>query len=285
MPKPDSISLVAPAKLNLFLHITGRRSDGYHQLQTLFQLLDYGDQLHFSRRTDSRIKLESNLMGVAPQDNLIVKAAKLMQARQPSSAGADIKLDKRLPMGGGLGGGSSDAATTLIALNKLWNCGLSLMQLQQLGLQLGADVPVFVGGQSAWAEGVGERLQPMAIKPQWFLVLSPDCQVSTAQIFSHKELTRDTPNITVAAFLEQGAGNDCQALVRRLYPQVDKALIWLQKFAPHAQMSGTGACIFAAFESAEKAQETLAQAPNNLPGFVARGINRSPVYDLLPDPK
>lgn len=281
---PESISLGAPAKLNLFLHITGRRPNGYHELQTLFQLLDYGDQLDFSLRPDNRIELESNLVGVTPQDNLIVRAAKLMHAYQPE-AGVTIKLDKRLPMGGGLGGGSSDAATTLVALNQLWRCGLTLEQLQQLGLQLGADVPVFVGGQSAWAEGIGERLQPMEIKPQWFLVLSPTCQVSTAQIFSHKELTRDTPNITVAAFLEQGAGNDCQALVRKLYPQVDKALIWLQKFAPHAQMSGTGACIFAAFESAEKAQETLAQAPNDLPGFVARGVNRSPVYDLLPDPK
>lgn len=281
----ESISLTAPAKLNLFLHITGRRPDGYHQLQTVFQLLDYGDQLHFSRRADNRIELESNLAGVAPQDNLIVRAARLIQAHQPSRAGVDIKLDKRLPVGGGLGGGSTDAATTLVALNRLWNCGLSLEQLQQLGLRLGADVPVFVGGQTAWAEGVGEQLRPMGIKPQWFLVLSPECKVSTAQIFSHKELTRDTPNITVAAFLGQGAGNDCQALVRKLYPQVDKALIWLQKFAPHAQMSGTGACIFAAFESAEKAQETLAQAPRNLPGFVARGINRSPVYDLLPDPK
>lgn len=286
MSVPESISLAAPAKLNLFLHITGRRPDGYHQLQTLFQLLDYGDQLHFSPRSDSRIELESNLAGVAPQDNLIMRAASLIQSHQPSSAaGVNIKLDKRLPLGGGLGGGSSDAATTLVALNRLWNCGLSVRQLQKLGLQLGADVPVFVGGQTAWAEGIGEQLRPMEIKPQWFLVLSPECQVSTARIFSHKELTRDTPNITVAAFLEQGAGNDCQALVRKLYPQVDKALIWLQKFAPHAQMSGTGACIFAAFESAEKAQETLAQAPKNLPGFVTRGINRSPVYNLLPDPK
>lgn len=284
MSKPEPISLAAPAKLNLFLHITGRRPDGYHQLQTLFQLLDYGDQLHFCARTDSRLELESNLRDVARQDNLVVRAARLMQAYQPG-AGVTIKLDKRLPMGGGLGGGSSDAATTLVALNRLWNCGLSVEQLQQLGLQLGADVPVFVGGRTAWAEGVGEQLRPLETKPQWFLVLSPECQVSTAQIFSHKELTRDTPNITVAAFLEQGAGNDCQALVRKLYPQVDKALIWLQKFAPHAQMSGTGACIFAAFESAEKAQETLAQAPDYLPGFVARGVNRSPVYDLLPDPK
>ena len=281
-PQPDSLTLLSPAKLNLFLHITGRRSDGYHTLQTLFQLINYGDTLTFELRDDQQITLSPAMPQVPFDENLIVRAAQLLQAKCPQMGGVDIQLEKRLPMGGGIGGGSSNAATTLVALNYLWRCNLTRVELQQLGLKLGADVPVFIGAQTAWAEGVGEHLQAIELPAKWFVVLTPQCHVSTANIFSHKDLTRDTPDITVAAFLEQGGRNDCQQLVRTLYPAVDEALNWLSQFNRKAQLTGTGACVFAAFESAEKAQQVLAQAPKNLPGFIAQGINRSPLFNLLP---
>ncbi|TQV84796.1 4-(cytidine 5'-diphospho)-2-C-methyl-D-erythritol kinase [Exilibacterium tricleocarpae] len=277
---PD-LTLPAPAKLNLFLHITGRRPDGYHNLQTLFQLLDYGDQLDISLRSDSEIRLQPTLPGVPEQDNLVVKAARALQQATGARRGADIYLHKRLPMGGGIGGGSSDAASALIGLNHLWNCGLSRPALAALGARLGADIPVFVEARTAWAEGIGEQLQAIEMPEKWFLVLAPKCTVSTASIFSRRELTRDTTAITVAAFLERGGRNDCQALVAGLYPPVDEALRWLSQHSP-AQMTGTGACIFAAFASAAQAQAVLAQRPAHIPGFVAKGINRSPVYDRLP---
>lgn len=282
MNAPDSITLLSPAKLNLFLHITGQRDDGYHNLQTLFQLLNYGDTLTFELRDDQTITLSPAMPQVPFDNNLIVRAARLLQARCGTTSGVDIQLEKRLPMGGGIGGGSSNAATTLVALNYLWQCNLSRDELQALGLKLGADVPVFIGAQTAWAEGIGERLQPLELTQKWFIVLHPNCHVSTADIFSHKDLTRDTPNITVAAFLEQGGRNDCQPLVRKLYPAVDEALNWLSQYTKNAQLTGTGACVFAAFESAEKAQHVLAQAPKNLSGFIAQGINRSPLFNLLP---
>ena len=278
----SQLQLLSPAKLNLFLHITGRRADGYHLLQTLFQLLDYGDELGFSTRPDGQIHLSPPLPGVDFEHNLIIRAARALAPYNRQQLGVDIQLTKRLPMGGGIGGGSSNAATTLVALNHLWQCGLSKAQLQQLGLGLGADVPVFINAQTAWAEGVGEELQPIEIPPKWFLVVQPDCHVSTAAIFSHKDLTRDTPAIKVAAFLERGGQNDCEALVRKLYPQVDEALNWLQQFDRHARMTGTGACVFASFESAEKAAQVKAQLPKHLPGFVARGVHQSPLYKLLP---
>ena len=277
-----SLTLLSPAKLNLFLHITGRRPDGYHNLQTLFQLLDYGDTLSFTTRTDGKIMLAPELPGVSFEQNLIIKAVRALESYKPANAGVDIQLEKRLPMGGGIGGGSSNAATTLVALNHLWGCGLSKSQLQNIGLQLGADVPVFINAQTAWAEGVGEELQTIEMQPKWFLVIQPDCHVSTAEIFSHKDLTRDTSAIKVAAFLEQGGQNDCEALVRTLYPQVDNALIWLQKFDRNARMTGTGACVFASFESAEIAHKVQAQLPKYLPGFVAQGVNQSPLYKFLP---
>ncbi len=276
------MTLLSPAKLNLFLHITGRRPNGYHNLQTFFQLLDYGDTLSFTTRTDGQITLAPELLGVGFEQNLIIKAARELEPYKPAGAGADIHLTKRLPMGGGIGGGSSNAATTLVALNNLWNCGLTKNQLQAIGLKLGADVPVFINAQTAWAEGVGEELQAVEMQPKWFLVAQPDCHVSTAEIFSHKDLTRDTSAIKVAAFLERGGKNDCEALVRKLYPQVDNALIWLQKFDRNAQMTGTGACVFASFESAETALQVQAQLPKHLPGFVAQGVNQSPLYKLLP---
>ena len=277
-----SLTLLSPAKLNLFLHITGRRGDGYHNLQTLFQLLDYGDTLSFRLRNDSQITLSPDLPGVSFDNNLIIKAVCQLQAYNPQALGVDIQLQKRLPMGGGIGGGSSNAATTLVALNQLWQCGLNLQQLQTLGLQLGADVPVFINAQTAWAEGVGEQLQAIELPQQWFLIVQPDCQVSTAEIFSHKDLTRDTPAITVAAFLERGGKNDCQALVRALYSPVDDALKLLEKLSPTARMTGTGACIFAAFATADEALQAQAKLPDHLPSFVAKGVAQSSLYNLLP---
>ncbi|WP_101759751.1 4-(cytidine 5'-diphospho)-2-C-methyl-D-erythritol kinase [Oceanicoccus sp. KOV_DT_Chl] len=278
------LSLLSPAKLNLMLHITGRRADGYHQLQTLFQLLDYGDTLHFQLRDDSQIQLHSELSGVEPQHNLIVKAASLLQSHSQSPLGIDIWLDKILPMGGGIGGGSSNAATTLLALNHLWQLGLDLDQLATLGLQLGADVPVFVRGHSAWAEGVGEQLQAIEIAETWYFVAKPDCSVSTAEIFSHKQLTRDTSPITIAAVFEQGHRNDCEAVVRVLYPQVESALNWLSSHSPNhtpARLTGTGACVFACFPDQQSAQQLLQHLPVGLHGFVAKGVNISPTHRSL----
>ncbi len=276
------LTLLSPAKLNLFLHITGRRPDGYHNLQTLFQLLDYGDILSFTLRNDSEINLSPELTGVAFEDNLIIKAARLLQNRQNALLGADIHLQKYLPLGGGLGGGSSNAATTLVALNQLWQCGLNCSQLQALGLQLGADVPVFINAQTAWAEGIGEHLQPIELPRDWFLIVQPNCHVSTKAIFSHKDLTRDTPAIKVAAFFEQGGRNDCQALVRKLYPPVDEALNWFEQARHTAQMTGTGACIFAPFATAEEAKAVQIELPKQMPSFIAQGVNQSPLYKYLP---
>jgi 4-diphosphocytidyl-2-C-methyl-D-erythritol kinase len=283
-----TLELLSPAKLNLFLHVIGRREDGYHQLQTLFQLLDYGDTLRFCVRDDQKMTLSPVLFNVAFEDNLIIKAVRLMQKHSNIHQGVDIILEKKLPMGGGLGGGSSNAATTLVALNYLWNCKLTHAQLMSLGLQLGADVPVFIQAQTAWAEGIGEQLQPIELPRDWFLVAKPDCEVSTKAIFSHKDLTRDTPAIKVAAFFEQGGHNDCQALVRKLYPPVDEALNMLEQLSPTTQMTGTGACVFARFATAEAALYAQAQLnaqatlPKQLPSFIAQGVNQSPLYKLLP---
>ena len=276
-----TLTLPAPAKLNLFLHITGCREDGYHNLQTVFQLLDFGDELSFSvRASDPQITLTPEIEGVPHEDNLVVKAAKLLQAHSKTQLGANIELTKNLPMGGGIGGGSSNAATTLLALNKLWQTNLDLDTLAELGRQLGADVPVFIRGSSAWAEGVGEELQAIELPEKWYLVLTPNCHVSTAEVFSHKDLTRDTSSITVAAFLEQGGLNDCQPLVQNLYPEVKNALSWLSQFGD-ARMTGTGACVFAPFDNKASAEAVLAETPNVLNGFVARGINHSNVHKLL----
>jgi 4-diphosphocytidyl-2-C-methyl-D-erythritol kinase len=276
------LTLLSPAKLNLFLLVTGRRADGYHTLQTLFQLLDYGDTLHF---TDSdALTLTPNLPGVASADNLIMRAARLLQQHTGCTRGATITLEKRLPMGGGIGGGSSNAATTLLALNQLWNLQLPLAELAALGLRLGADVPVFIQGDTAWAEGVGERLQAIALPPRNYLILVPPCPVSTAQIFSDSALTRNSSPITIAAFLREGGRNDCEPVTRKLYPDVHLALTELGRFAP-AQMTGTGACVFASFAKRSTAetvlQQVLQQLPANFRGFVASGVNRSPVHVAL----
>ncbi|EAQ98966.1 4-(cytidine 5'-diphospho)-2-C-methyl-D-erythritol kinase [Congregibacter litoralis] len=286
------ITVSAPAKLNLFLHITGQRPDGYHNLQTLFQLLDFGDELTFSVRDDDQIKLHCEdgvLEDLAPEDNLIVRAAQLLQDNAKDSPpahggegcrGADIHLLKRLPAGGGLGGGSSDAASTLLALNQLWELNLSIDVLADLGRQLGADVPVFVRGHSAWAEGIGEELEPVELTERWFLVIHPGCHVSTKGIFSHPQLTRDTPAITMAAFFTGPTRNDFENLVRCLAEPVDKALIWLEKFG-EARMTGSGACVFASFDSEAQAKAVLQEVPGQWQGFVARGVNRSPVREQL----
>jgi 4-diphosphocytidyl-2-C-methyl-D-erythritol kinase len=280
-----TLTLPAPAKLNLFLHITGRRADGYHTLQTLFQLLDYGDTLHFTP-APTAVTLEPQLPGVATEHNLVVRAARLLQQHTGCRRGVHIRLEKRLPLGGGLGGGSSDAATALLALNQLWQLQLSLDELAALGLQLGADVPVFVRGRTAFAEGVGERLQPVALPDANYLILVPPCAISTAQIFSHEALTRNSAPITIAAFLGEGGRNDCEPVARMLYPPVAFALDWLSQFGPArmtgpVRMTGTGACVFARFNERSAAENILRQLPGEFAGFVARGVNRSPLHTAL----
>lgn len=272
-----TLSLPAPAKLNLMLHITGRRSDGYHNLQTLFQFIDYCDELSFTASDSSQIDLEFEMADVAPEQNLIYRAAKLLQEHTDTQQGAQIGLRKRIPMGGGLGGGSSNAATTLVGLNQLWNTGLSLHQLAAIGLQLGADLPVFIHGCASWAEGVGEQLTRVELPEPWFLVITPDCHVSTAQIFSHKELTRNSPTITIATALGHGGKNDCESVVSALYPEVKTALKWLNRFAT-ARMTGTGASLFAGFDSKQQAEQVFEQLPAGLTGFIARGLNLSPLH-------
>lgn len=274
----EHFSLPAPAKLNLFLHITGRRADGYHTLQTLFQFLDQADTLHFNRRDDGQIQLQADLPGVASDDNLIVRAALALQKATHCPLGADIRLDKTLPMGGGLGGGSSDAATTLLGLNALWQTGLSLAQLAEIGLKLGADVPVFVHGHAAWAEGVGEQLQAVSIPEPWYVVLTPDAHIATAAAFSHPELTRNSDPITLRAFSAGAARNDFEKVVRQLSPAVDAALQWLAQHGT-ARMTGTGACLFLACSDADHAAKILAASP--VQGFISRGQNVSPAHRAL----
>lgn len=279
---PPAFALPAPAKLNLFLHITGRRPDGYHLLQTVFQFLDHADTLHFTLRQDGVITLAPELPGVPTATNLVLRAARLLQETTGCRLGADLVLEKRLPMGGGIGGGSSDAATTLLGLNELWGLHLAEDRLAELGLGLGADVPVFVRGRAAFAEGVGERLTPVDIPENYFLVLTPQAHVSTPEVFRHPQLTRHTPAITVAAFLSGGVGktlrNDCENVVRTLSPEVDAALVWLSSHG-HARMTGTGACCFLECPDRATAEALLAQSP--IPGFVARGLNRSPAHSAL----
>lgn len=276
------LSLLAPAKINLFLHIIGRRADGYHQLQTLFQLLDYGDRLDFQRRNDATISLSPAHPAIAEEDNLVYRAAQALQQQAHRQNpehhyGADIHLTKRLPLGGGLGGGSSDAATTLIGLNQLWQLNSSHEQLAAIGLELGADVPIFIHGRTAWAEGIGEILTPVDIPECWYLVLAPNAEVSTPRIFSHQQLTRDARAITIRAFLEQGGRNVCQPIAEKLYPEVKTARKWLEQYA-NVRMTGTGACIFASFGNEAQARKVLVDVPQRWQAFVARGVNHSPAY-------
>jgi 4-diphosphocytidyl-2-C-methyl-D-erythritol kinase len=276
----SSASVAAPAKINLMLHILGRRADGYHELQTVFQLLDLADQLHIQTNNSGSIRVDMAALDVPLEDNLVYRAACLLP-RRPEQ-GATIAVEKRIPAGGGLGGGSSDAATALVVLNRLWQCGLSRQQLLQLGARLGADVPVFVGGHSAWAEGVGEQLTPMTLPPRWFLIVRPDVSVATGKIFADAELTRDTPASTMSAFFGGDHRNDCEAVVRKRYPEVDRVLRWLESRGP-ARLTGTGACAFLSADDEALVVEQAAQVPPEWQRWIARGINQSPLVVWLPE--
>jgi 4-diphosphocytidyl-2-C-methyl-D-erythritol kinase len=270
----------APAKINLFLHVTGRRPDGYHLLQTQFQFLDYGDELAITVREDGQITRATDLAGVPAEQDLVVRAARALKEASGCPLGADIGVTKRIPMGGGLGGGSSDAATVLRALDHLWQTRLGVDRLAEIGLALGADVPVFVRGLAAFAEGVGERLVPLDAEESWALVIHPGCEVPTGMVFGDPALTRNTPPIKIPHLLSSHTHNDCEPVTRRLFPVVDEALAWLEKFAP-ARMSGTGACIFASFPTEAEAREVGRQVPRGWHWFAARRANRSPLLARL----
>jgi len=282
----------SPAKLNLFLHIVGQRSDGYHQLQTVFQFVDHCDTIDIKIISGDKVELLTPIEGVNNEDNLIVKAAILLQKNileKSTNAvnltlGAHIKVTKVLPMGGGLGGGSSNAATVLLALNKLWCANLSLTELAQLGLELGADVPIFIHGFAAFAEGVGEELTPVSPKEYWYLVSKPDVSISTASVFTAKDLTRNTPKVNLNGDITKLdidlCHNDCQSLVIKKYPEVAKLLAWLVEYAP-SRMTGTGACIFSRFETEQEACHIQSLLPDGITSFVAKGVNTSPLRDAI----
>jgi 4-diphosphocytidyl-2-C-methyl-D-erythritol kinase len=277
------INCVAPAKLNLFLHVTGRRADGYHLLQTAFQLIDRCDFLSITRRNDGQIRRVNQIIGVPEQQDLIIRAAQLLQTTTGSTWGADLHLDKRLPMGGGLGGGSSDAASTLIALNQLWECHLPRTRLMEIGLQLGADVPFFIFGQNAFAEGVGEQLQALNTPPRWFLVIEPGVQVPTPAIFSAKELTRNTKPVRITDFsnrLKNKWKNDLQEVACKLFPEIAVAIQWLQQFG-ETMMTGSGSCVFCAFDDEASAQAVLQQVPQHWQAWIAKGLDQHPMHTLV----
>jgi 4-diphosphocytidyl-2-C-methyl-D-erythritol kinase len=267
----------APAKLNMFLHVVGRRPDGFHLLQSVFRLLDFGDTIHISPRQDSVIRRTLDVPGVNEDQDLAIRAARLLQSATGCKLGADIAVEKRIPMGGGLGGGSSDAATVLLALNRLWALDLPRQHLIELGLQLGADVPFFVFGQNAWAEGVGEQLQPMQLEPACFAVLTPPVHVSTPSVFASKELTRNTIPAKIAAFSRGFGHNDLEPVVCRMHPEVAFSLDWLKQFGD-ARMSGSGASVFVELPTLEAAEQVVASKPEGLRGFAARGLDRHPLY-------
>ena len=270
----------APAKLNLFLHITGRRPDGFHDLQTVFQLIDLCDDIAITVRDDGRIERTAGPAAVPPETDLVVRAARALREATGTPLGVSIGVAKRIPMGAGLGGGSSDAATTLLALNHLWATGLAPDRLAEIGLTLGSDVPVFVAGSSAWAEGRGERLEPVELPERWFVVLNPHVQVPTAQVFQAPELTRNSPKITMRAAFLTGGRNDCESVVRAQFPEVADALDWLGQHG-RARLTGTGASVFADFASAADAERVAARVPDRWTSFVARGLNTSPVHERL----
>ena len=270
----------APAKLNLFLHITGQRSDGYHLLQTAFQFIELADEIDFTISDSGKVGRSSVLDGVAATDDLVVKAAYALKEKTGCKLGVDIKVHKKIPIGGGLGGGSSDAATTLVALNELWGCRLPSDELVTMGLSLGADVPIFINSHASWAVGIGEVLTPIEPEESIYLVIYPGCSVVTAKVFSADNLTRNTTTITIRDFLERGGINDCEAIVRKQYKEVNNALDWLAQFA-HARLTGTGACIFASFPNIQTANIVKEQLPENWQGYTVQGINESPLLKRL----
>ena len=271
----------APAKLNLMLHVVGRQPDGYHQLQTVFQLIDLMDAIDISVREDGMISRPSGPAGVPEDQDLVVRAARALKAATGSRLGANISVTKRIPLGGGLGGGSSDAATTLVGLNQMWRTGLTSAQLAAIGASLGADVPVFVAGRSAWAEGIGEILTPVQLgKDSWYLVIFPGVLVPTASVFQAPELTRNSPPTTMRGFLETGGRNDCETVVRARFPAVGEALDWLGRHAP-ARLTGTGSCVFAKFSRAADAERVAARVPDTWRAWVARGLDESPLLEQL----
>ncbi|MEO7559446.1 MAG: 4-(cytidine 5'-diphospho)-2-C-methyl-D-erythritol kinase [Nitrosospira sp.] len=273
---------LAPAKLNLFLHVVGRREDGYHLLQTVFRFVDFSDRFNFALREDGAIRLHTPTPGVPEDKDLCVRAAKLLQRESGISLGVDIFLEKRIPMGGGLGGGSSDAATTLLALNRLWGLGWKRNWLLTLGLELGADVPVFIFGENAFAEGIGEKLSSIMLPPAWYLILMPPVHVSTPQVFASKELTRNTIPIKIPPFSVEHGHNDLEPVVCRTYPEVARHLEWLRRLnnTRKVAMTGSGACVFAEFATELAAQLALAQVPADMTGFMAQGLDRHPMHDF-----
>ena len=272
----------APAKLNLFLHVVGRRSDGYHLLQTIFRFLDFSDQVKFIMRDDGKIQLNTPILGVPAEKNLCIQAAQLLQKESGTSFGVEIFLEKFIPMGGGLGGGSSDAATTILALNRLWNLNWSREKLMDLGLSLGADVPVFIFGENAFAEGIGEKLKPIALLPAWYLILVPAVHVSTAEIFASKELTRNTIPVRIPPFSVGHGHNDLESVVCLVYPEVARHLEWLRQLdnTTMVAMTGSGACVFAEFITESAAQMALARVPIDMSGFVVQGLDQHPMQDF-----
>lgn len=272
--------LYSPAKLNLMLHITGRRADGYHLLQTVFQFIALYDRIEFRLSHDARINRVASQTSVPEQQDILLAAARLLQSRFSPQQGVDISIEKNIPVGAGLGGGSSNAATCLLALNQLWGLGLTLQQLSQIGLELGADVPVFVGGRAAWASGIGECLQAIELEQPYYLVIYPNIEVSTAQIFNAEELTRNCDAITIRAFLDGSGVNVCEPVACKLYPQIAEVLDWLGQYA-RARMSGTGACVFAAFDSLEQADVVKSRVPRRWTAYVAQAMNRNPVHQQL----
>ena len=276
MEYPDRAWWPAPAKLNLMLRVIGRRPDGYHLLQTVFHFIDYCDHLKFEITDDGIIRRQSGNESIPESEDLIIRAAQLLQHVAGTGLGVSISIDKRIPAGGGLGGGSSDAATVLVALNQLWGIGMPLERLSVLGLSLGADVPVFIQGEAAWAEGIGEQLTPIQLPPVWYLVLVPGCHVSTADVFRDPELTRNAPRTTIRDFLAGRQENDCLPVVLKGYPEVAEAINWLSEYAV-ARLTGTGGCVFAGFGSEAAAREVLAQVPEKFRAFVAEGVDNSPL--------
>lgn len=279
----------APAKLNLFLHVLGRRADGYHMLQTVFRLIDRCDRVGIALRADGRLRRTTRIAGVAEEDDLCLRAATSLKnfaieylGVSAGALGADIALDKVLPMGGGLGGGSSDAATTLMVLNQLWGLALSQDDLGRLALALGADVPYFLFGRPAIAEGVGERLRELSLRSAWYLVLTPQVSVSTKEIFSDPALTRDTKPLTIPPFFAGSGRNDLEPVAVRRYAEVARHLTWLRNRVPSARMTGSGACVFAEFSDLRQAEDLAARLPADMRGFVARGLDRHPLHASKP---